>query len=369
MTQLAPPNFAPLKEINVFWRSDGEFAPSLVTELSRTGAFIKTSKPAPMGAAVNVRLDAPGREICAQAVVRRVVPGQGMAVEFDSMEQDDRTRLDALVQRIEAAHLSEVSRSVPPTPSVAPAPRATPVSAKSSAPSPRPAEAPAAPRNRGTDRRTLFRHKFTAPVELTESGSAQPIQAQLSDLGRGGCYVKLEKPLPVGTSLEIVITEGGQSFLAQANVVSAQPGNGMGLMFTTIDPTQVTVLEGWLATSMERKWMASSRRRSQRVMVNMPVHVRAKNSAGLEVTEETRTVSVSPHGALLRLEMAVTKGQIMVLRNPTTDESLECSVVYLGGTQDGRREVGVSFVQPNRTLWRIAFPPADWSPQHPDAKG
>ena len=69
---------------------------------------------------------------------------------------------------------------------------------------------------------------------------------------------------------------------------------------------------------MERKWLASSRRRSQRVMVSIPVQVEAKNSAGLDLVEETKTVSVSAHGALLRLEMPVTKGQTVILRNPST---------------------------------------------------
>ena len=181
--------------------------------------------------------------------------------------------------------------------------------------------------------------------------------------------MKLENPFPVGTSLEISITENEQSFQARANVVSTHPGKGMGLAFTAIAPTQTVILEGWLATSMERRWLASNRRRSQRVMVSIPVHVAAKNTVGAEVIEETKTVSVSPHGALLRIETTVVKGQIILLRDPATNEALECSVVYLGNARDGRREVGVSFVQPNRSLWRIAFPPNDWSPQHPDAKG
>jgi hypothetical protein len=103
-------------------------------------------------------------------------------------------------------------------------------------------------------------------------------------------------------------------------------------------------------------------------MVSIPVQVASKNAVGAEVIEQTKTVSVSPHGALLRLEASVMKGQTVVLRDPSTGEAAECSVVYLGNMQDGRREVGISFVQPNRSLWRITFPPADWSPQHPDAK-
>jgi hypothetical protein len=401
MTQLASPGVAPLKDMHVFWRSDGEFAPSLIIDLSRTGAFIKTSRPAPVDAVLHVRLDAPAREICTQAVVRRVAPGQGMAVEFEAMTEADRARLDAWVKQIEEAQTAQDAGAVPPapiapaTPKPSPAPSSKPEAAATSkpnaalapkadaAPSPKPsaaapkskpAEAPAdpapeLPRNRSVDRRASFRHKFTAQVQLTVTGSAQSVLAQASDLGTGGCYVQLETPFPRGTSLEISVTENEQSFQARATVVSTQHGKGMGLAFTAIEPAHIAVLNGWLATSMERRWLASSRRRSQRVMVSIRVHVAAKNDVGAEIVEETKTVSVSPHGALVRLAMAVTKGQIIVLRDPSTGEALECSVVYLGNMQESRREVGISFVQPNRSLWRIAFPPADWSPQHPDAKG
>jgi len=49
VTQVASSGLVPLNEINVFWRSDGEFAPSQISELSRAGAFIQTSEPAPVG--------------------------------------------------------------------------------------------------------------------------------------------------------------------------------------------------------------------------------------------------------------------------------------------------------------------------------
>jgi hypothetical protein len=357
------------QEIDAFWRSDGEFAPSRVIDLSRSGAFVKTPKPAILGATVYLRLDAPGGEICAKAVVHRVVPGQGMEVEFEIVGDDDRVRLDAMVRRIEAAYASQAARPTAPTSSPVQALRSAPSPKLAEATVPHPAPAASEPRKRVADRRTGFRHRFAAPVQLSESGSAQTIQARLSDLGRGGCFVKLEKPLPIETSLEVRVTEAGQSFQARAKVVSSQIGNGMGLMFTAIDPKQQVVLDGWLAISMEHRWLASSRRRSQRVMVAIPVEVKAKNAAGLDLSEDTQTVSVSAHGGLLRLEMAVSKGQTVVLRNRANDDALECSVVYLGSMQDGRREVGVTFLQPNKTLWRISFPPEDWSAQHPDAKG
>lgn len=59
--------------------------------------------------------------------------------------------------------------------------------------------------------------------------------------------------------------------------------------------------------------------------------------------------------------MALIKGQAITIRDSSSQEALECSVDYLVLPSRARREVGVSFVQPNKTLWRIAFPAADWS--------
>jgi PilZ domain len=363
-SDLTSPDLTPLqklkKETNVFWRSDGSFAPALVTELSRTGAFIKTSKPAPVGTALQILLDAPRREICAQALVKRVVPGQGMAVEFDSIAEQERVRLDAWLAWLGQLEKEQAvqANAAPSDPQKRPA---TPSPVQAVAPEP-------APRNRRVDNRAVFRYQSGAEVQLTEAGSNQTLQTQLADLGRCGCYVKLEKPFPVGTSLELSITENGQSFGARAEVVSAQPGNGMGLKFTAVDPKQLLVLDGWLAASMEARWLTSNRRRSHRVMVSIPVHVTAKNSAGIEILEETKTISINAHGALLGLQMEVTKGQTIVLHDPSTQKALECAVLYLGSTQDGLREVGVSFIRPNQTLWKVSFPPEGWSPQHPDAR-
>jgi hypothetical protein len=362
MSQLASPTIAPLKEMHVFWRSDGEYSPSRISELSRTSAFIRTAQPASVGATLDLRLEVSGRKINPQGVVRRVIAGEGMGVEFLALSDEEREIIGALVQQIEIAEVLRVARASTPTPRPS---ALTPVASAASAQQTQPA---GPPRNRPIDRRSRFRHRSTANVELLPSGAAESIQARLSDLGRGGCYVKLDEPLAIGTKLELSIVENGESFHARATIVSTQPGKGMGLTFTTIEANDRTVLDSWLATSMERSWLAANRRRSQRVMVSLPVRVAATTSYGDELSEETRTISVSKHGALLQLQMDVAKGQKILLRNPATNDELECSVDYLGSMREGRREVGVSFVIPNRTLWQIAFPPSDWSPQHPQAK-
>ena len=112
----------------------------------------------------------------------------------------------------------------------------------------------------------------------------------------------------------------------------------------------------------------STLRRSQRVCLSAPVTVYRPGPGENVASEDTRTLLVSAHGALLVLELKVESGQALTMKHPKTHEELSCRVVYLGPNQAGRREVGVEFEEPAPRFWRIAFPPADWSPRSPYAK-
>lgn len=355
MSQLTPPSFETLKEIQGYWRSDGEFSPARITQLSPAGAHIKTAFPEKIGAVLEVRLEVLGREIVLEGVVNRVYAGAGMGIEFRSLTSENQALLDRLAQQVELARALWVSRSsrVNQQAGSGTTQTKTPI-------------APA-PRNRRVERRERMRHKFSATVALAGPEGEKPVKAQLTELGRGGCFVKIAEPFPVGSILRVSLTENNQTVRARAIVASVQPGEGMGLGFTALEPLDSLLLEEWLESCVERHWLAANRRKSQRVVVNLPVRVIAKNSLGTEISEDTTTVSVSPHGALLQLEMKVRKGQQIVLQNPNTGDALECSIDYLGGSHDGRREVGVSFLLHNRTLWQISFP-VEFAPQHARTK-
>ena len=60
MSQTTTPSFETLKEIKGFLRCDGEFSPVRLTELSHSGAYIKTALPARIGAVVELRLEVSG---------------------------------------------------------------------------------------------------------------------------------------------------------------------------------------------------------------------------------------------------------------------------------------------------------------------
>lgn len=374
MDQRQHHRFEPLREMQVAWRSDSEYSISVMSDLSPDGAFIRTAKPTAPETILHLLLEAPGGEIRAQAVVRRSIPGEGMGVEFQSMSKDDRDRFESLlglVTRLSQAPTPRTAGKLREEPAAVPSPiptRHAKAAEKSSAP-PAASPGPSSRSRRSAERRAHMRYKVTGMVEATKVGSGQSIKASLGDLGRMGCYVKTDSPCSVGTFVEIAITRGAQSFRAQAKVVSSMPGEGMGLSFTAVKADQDAILDQWLVSSMEASLVASNRRRSQRILMNISIQVDGTNSLGASFTEETETISVSANGALILLSMAVVKGQSLTLWNRHTNTALECSVVYVGQVQDQRRQVGISFTRPNRMFWGVVFPAWDWSSDDLDAKG
>jgi len=105
----------------------------------------------------------------------------------------------------------------------------------------------------------------------------------------------------------------------------------------------------------------ATRRRSQRVILSMAVTVRTEDSPkDASFEEETRTLVVSMHGALIVLAGQVAKGQRLRLTNRATHAEQMCRVASLGPTSGGKTQVGVEFLKPSADFWRISFPPEDW---------
>ncbi len=112
----------------------------------------------------------------------------------------------------------------------------------------------------------------------------------------------------------------------------------------------------------------SAPRRSQRVMLNVSVVVLARGADNKAVSEETRTVNVNAHGAMILLGLKVSIGQSLMLRN---FENGRRSIVSGGlsqplsiGEKRSRRRIYKAFSR----FWRISFPPADWTTRSPEAK-
>jgi hypothetical protein len=220
----------------------------------------------------------------------------------------------------------------------------------------------------GADRRTHPRYKFVAAGEVVAADSGERMETRVRDLSQQGCYVDTNNALRLGTVTDVRIMKGAQLFEAQARVVYSRASQGMGLMFTAIEPEQVRILETWLAESRETSWLAANRRRSQRVLMTVPVRVSGQTGAGPHFEEETQTVAISAHGALLLVSRQVHRGQRLTLSNLQTKAALECVVAHIAKSQGSPPQVGVEFLLPNPIFWHVAFPPKDWTPRHPDAK-
>jgi len=113
----------------------------------------------------------------------------------------------------------------------------------------------------------------------------------------------------------------------------------------------------------------NAQRRTQRVIVKVSVMVLAEGAENRPVSEETRTVTVNAHGAMILLGLKVSIGQLLTLRNSSTREEIACRVVYVSPHESEKRQVGVDFMEPCPRFWRISFPPSDWSTRSPEAKG
>ncbi len=220
----------------------------------------------------------------------------------------------------------------------------------------------------GADRRTHPRYEFIAAVEVVAAESGARIETRVRDLSQQGCYVDTNNPLPLGTVTDVRITKSAQLFEAGARVVYSRANKGMGLVFTAIEPEYLQTLGTWLAESREISWLAANRRRSQRVLMTIPVRVSGQMAVGLPFEEETQTKAISAHGALILLSTQVYRGQRLTLSNVQTKAALECVVAHIARRQGEHPQMGVEFVLPNPMFWHVAFPPRDWTPRHPDAK-
>jgi hypothetical protein len=101
------------------------------------------------------------------------------------------------------------------------------------------------------------------------------------------------------------------------------------------------------------------KRRGDRVLIRIPVQVKAEGEDGSAVDEPAETVVVSRYGALLRTTKPLEKGSYLTLTNGFSREVEKFRVVWLSEKQpDGQWDVGVEATNPQEDFWGIRFPPA-----------
>jgi hypothetical protein len=109
-----------------------------------------------------------------------------------------------------------------------------------------------------------------------------------------------------------------------------------------------------------------NRRRSQRVLLRLPILVIARGPDKQHVSENAFTTNVNAHGAMILMSMRVEVGQKILFRNTETLEEQFVRVIHLTPAAEGKSEVGVEFLKPAPKFWRISFPPDDWTPHDPE---
>lgn len=104
----------------------------------------------------------------------------------------------------------------------------------------------------------------------------------------------------------------------------------------------------------------TAQRRSERVLLDIPVVIRGESPDQQPFQEETFTVTVSAHGALLLLETQVSNGQKLLLLNPANWDEREGRVAYRGRVHAGLAQVGIEFSKPAPDFWPVSAPPSNW---------
>jgi len=104
----------------------------------------------------------------------------------------------------------------------------------------------------------------------------------------------------------------------------------------------------------------ANRRRSERVMLQIPIVVSTESVEGEQMEEETQTMVVNAHGGLVKLQMDVMPGQPIVLRHPRSGVEAEARVVRVENPPGGFTAVGFEFYEVSPKFWPVEFPPADW---------
>lgn len=104
------------------------------------------------------------------------------------------------------------------------------------------------------------------------------------------------------------------------------------------------------------------RRRSERLPERVTLWVCGRTPGKGSFKEETVTLSINSHGALMALAANVAIGQRLLLMNPQTWDEVEARVSRLEALSDERTQVAVEFAHPAPQFWAIGRQRYDHSP-------
>ena len=88
------------KGMRVAWHGGDLQLFSRVRTLGRGGMFISVLDPPPGGTKLRLSFEVPGGNVHGEAIVRNIIPGEGMGVEFARLKLKDRILLEQLLKRL-----------------------------------------------------------------------------------------------------------------------------------------------------------------------------------------------------------------------------------------------------------------------------
>lgn len=97
-----------------------------------------------------------------------------------------------------------------------------------------------------SERHRTPRFPFVAGILITDLVTEKQLAAHIEDLSLFGCFVETLDPLPVGAKISLRISYCGASVIAQGAVAYSRDNGGMGIAFTTIEPSSLPILDAWL---------------------------------------------------------------------------------------------------------------------------
>ena len=108
------------------------------------------------------------------------------------------------------------------------------------------------------------------------------------------------------------------------------------------------------------------KRRSDRLMITLPLVVEGKDSKGQSFDHKARTITINRHGARITTPHPLRAGQTITVTNLAAHKRARFRVVgpiapatYRGG------EWGIECADLNENIWGIQFPPAPADEKHP----
>ena len=103
----------------------------------------------------------------------------------------------------------------------------------------------------------------------------------------------------------------------------------------------------------------AEKRRSERLMLTIPLRIHGVDSRGVEFFEEARTLTLNRHGARILIARPLVGGQTVHLTNLLSRKEADFRVVGpVAPRTDKGGEWGVECIDHKASIWGIQFPPA-----------